>query len=108
MKSFNVWLENKLIDTVFHQVGRSTISEAVEDVRRSLIGHDGYDSAIKVTWPKGQRITSTVYVTQGNYGHGWEDENQESTRKDAIRSLKEYRENGPGQYRLITRRERSN
>ncbi len=53
-----------------------------------------------------QRKTRDVFVIQGNYGQGWEDENEETTREDARRSLREYRENGPGQYRRITRRER--
>lgn len=48
--------------------------------------------------------TTVEYVIQGNYGHGWEDENFETTKIDAKRSLKEYRENGPGAYRLIKRR----
>lgn len=48
--------------------------------------------------------TRTEYVVQGNYGYGWEDENCEETYEDARRSLREYRENGPGAYRLITRR----
>lgn len=105
--AFNVWLGNKQIDTVFYQVSaRNTIKDAILDVRRSLINHDGYDSEIKVTWPKGQRITETEYVIQGNYGQGWEDENFETTHKDAKRSIKEYRENGPGSYRLIVRNAR--
>jgi hypothetical protein len=46
-----------------------------------------------------------AFIVQGNYGcHGWEDENEEETRADALRSLREYRENGPGAYRLIVRR----
>ena len=49
--------------------------------------------------------TKIVYVVQGNYGsHGWEDENEEDNKVDAKRSIKEYRENGPGSYRLIRRR----
>lgn len=48
-----------------------------------------------------------IWIVQGNYGygHGWEDENIELTREDGERSLKEYKENGPGAYRLITRHE---
>jgi hypothetical protein len=52
------------------------------------------------------RVTRDEYIVQGNYGHGWEDENTETTWPDARRSLREYRENGPGLYRLITRRVR--
>lgn len=52
------------------------------------------------------RKTRDEYVIQGNYGYGWEDENCEDTREDARRSLREYRENGLGAYRLIVRRVR--
>lgn len=48
--------------------------------------------------------THIEFIIQGNYGQGWEDENTELTREDAKRSLREYRENGPGAYRLIRRR----
>lgn len=53
---------------------------------------------------KSQSATVIEYVIQGNYGHGWEDEHAETTLADACRSLKEYRANGPGIYRRITRR----
>lgn len=53
-----------------------------------------------------QRKTRDIYIIQGNYGMGWEDENQEETRQDGKRSLSEYRDNGPGQYRMVKRRER--
>ena len=46
----------------------------------------------------------TEHAIQGNYGHGWEDECCEETRREAHERLREYRENGPGAYRLITRR----
>ena len=55
------------------------------------------------------RKTKDVYVIQQNwgYGHGWEDVNEEATRKDGVRSLKEYRENQPGTpARMIVRREK--
>jgi hypothetical protein len=42
--AYNVYLRGKLIDTVF----QSGVSSA-DEVRRSLIGHDGYDPAIRVT-----------------------------------------------------------
>lgn len=42
------------------------------------------------------------YQVQGNYGHGhgWECETTEDNRRDALARLREYRANGPGQYRL--------
>lgn len=54
------------------------------------------------------RITRDIYVIQANYGYGdgWEDVNTEEDRANGRRSLKEYRTNAPGQYRLIKRRER--
>ncbi len=56
------------------------------------------------------RKTKTVYRIQGNYGygHGWETECEEDTRKEALARLKEYRENGPGSYRLRVGREKLN
>lgn len=47
---------------------------------------------------------ATEHIVQGNYGFGFEDECTEDNRKDGVRRLREYRENGPGQYRLITRK----
>ena len=53
-----------------------------------------------------QRKTRDEFQVQGNYGygHGWETENTEATRKEARQSLREYRDNGPGQYRLVCKR----
>jgi hypothetical protein len=45
MKAFNVYLNGKLIDTVFYS---DSSNETCEDVKRSLVNHDGYDSAIVV------------------------------------------------------------
>ena len=52
------------------------------------------------------RKTKDEYIVQGNYGygHGFEDECSEETRKEALERLKEYRDNAPGIYRLIVRR----
>jgi hypothetical protein len=48
---------------------------------------------------------SLDFEVQGNYGaHGWETECSESTRREALRRLREYREDGPGLYRLRVRR----
>ena len=57
MFAFNVWLNNKLIDTVFYSsLPARTIKASIEDIYNSLVNHDGYDSNIKVTWPKGQTV----------------------------------------------------
>lgn len=56
MYAFNVWKENKIIDTVFYDIGKQTIKDALENVHRSLVSHDGYSQDIRVTWPKGQKV----------------------------------------------------
>lgn len=45
LKAFNVFLNGKLIDTIFYNA-----SDEIEadDVKRSLVNHDGYDSRIVV------------------------------------------------------------
>lgn len=45
MQAFNVWLNGKCIDTVFYSDG---FSVTVEEVKKSLINHDGYDPRIEV------------------------------------------------------------
>lgn len=45
MKSFNVYLHGREIDTVFYN---DDVSITTEEVKRSLINHDGYDYKIKV------------------------------------------------------------
>ena len=74
MAFFNVWLRGELVDTISYSMGKSTIAAAVEDVRRSLIDHDGYASEINVTWPKGQRVTEVEHVGQGDDGYGFGEE----------------------------------
>lgn len=53
-----------------------------------------------------ERKTVDRWDIMSNYGYGWECENSECTYKDAKRSLKEYRENGGGLYRLEKHREK--
>jgi hypothetical protein len=59
------------------------------------------------TNPKPKRAPKTrlAYVVQGNYGHGWEDEAAADNWKEALEDYRAYLENGPGGYRVITRRE---
>jgi hypothetical protein len=46
-----------------------------------------------------------VFVIQGYYCHGWEDETEEDTRKEARQQLRDYRENMPEYpHRMIQRR----
>jgi len=44
-QAFNVYLNGKLIDTVFYS---PNVSVDCDEVKRSLINHDGYNSAIQV------------------------------------------------------------
>ena len=109
--SFNVWLDGKMIDTVFQSIGKKqTIAEAIEDVRKSLISHDGYSPSIRVTWPKGQRVTVDSFELRGRYPgqHGEELLCAENTRKEARDRLKEYRENDAmvSGLRIVKTRER--
>ena len=78
----------------------------------SARAHDGLPPLDRM--PKGTRYEAIPeprkwaieYIVQGHYGsgYGWEDENTEETYREGKRSLREYRENGPGAYRLIKRR----
>jgi hypothetical protein len=43
MNSFDVYLNGKVIDTVYFTAGIGA-----DDVKRSLVNHDGYDHGIKV------------------------------------------------------------
>jgi len=45
IQAFNVYLHDKEIDTVFYEANTKI---TVEEVRDSLVNHDGYDSRIKV------------------------------------------------------------
>jgi hypothetical protein len=103
--SFNVTLNGQWIDRVWHTFSAShTIAEMCEEVRSGLVNHDGYDPCIKVTFPRGQRVTETYFHVEGRYSCGWEVVNVETTWKDARRSLREYRENEPGTpFRLVPR-----
>jgi hypothetical protein len=53
-----------------------------------------------------KRKTRDVYIIMANYGYGWEEECQADTLPEAKQNLKEYRENGGGQYKLKIKRER--
>lgn len=45
-----------------------------------------------------------VFVIQGNYGQGWEDECCDIDRKKAREELRKYRENSPYASRMVCRR----
>ena len=105
--AFNVRLNGKLIDTVFYTL-QGTIAEQCESVRLSLINHDGYDSNIRVVWPKGQRVTETSYDLEGDYGQGFELLCSASTYKEAKANRQDYRDNAPCPMRIIKRMTRKN
>ena len=45
MKTFHVYLNGKKIDTVFYS---ENVNVDVDEVKNSLVNHDGYDPRIKV------------------------------------------------------------
>lgn len=52
-----------------------------------------------------KRKTIDRWDIMSNYGYGWECECSEYTYKEARQTIKEYRENGGGIYRLEKHRE---
>ena len=54
--------------------------------------------------PKRLNKYINVYITQSNYGQGWEDESANIDYKKAKSELKDYRNKSPYPSRLITRR----
>lgn len=46
-----------------------------------------------------------LFVVQGFYSYGWEDLTQSESLKEARADLKAYRDNEPGAFRIIQRRE---
>lgn len=52
------------------------------------------------------RKTIGRWDIMSNYGYGWECECSEYYRADALATLKKYRENGGGAYRLEKHREK--
>lgn len=105
MSAFNIWLGTKLIDTVFYScVG--TIADRCESVKRSLIEQDGYGPEIRVTWPKGQRVTSDHWELHGYYSQGWECLCASTSRWEALIDRKAYMGNEPGTpLRIVKKRE---
>ena len=108
MAMFNVWLNGRKIDAVHYQLNpRETIPSAVENVRKSMVDRDGLSPDIRVTWPKGQRVTMDSFDLEGDYGQGWEVLCSEETRKAARQRKREYMENAPCPLRIVKRRSRA-
>lgn len=93
---YNVYLGRKCIDTVFYGE-----KQEKDDVRRSLVNHDGYDPEIRVV--KARRKMKDEFEVQGNYGQGWECVTTEETLQEARKRLKEYDENETGYSHRIKR-----
>lgn len=107
MHAFNVWLANKLINTVFYSIGKKeTIKSALESVKNSLINHDGLNPEIRVTWPKGQRLTVDSWELWGDYGHGFELLTADASRRAILANKKDYLENAPCPMKILKKRER--
>lgn len=47
-RAYNVYLNGRLIETVWQHASGRNKAERQDDVKRSLVDHDGYDSDIKV------------------------------------------------------------
>jgi hypothetical protein len=68
MDFWGVYLHGKLIDTVFRSSAArrsASVAEVAEEIRRSLVEHDGYDPAIAV------RLSRRKPYRRGNPGAGW-------------------------------------
>lgn len=105
MSAFNIYLGSKLIDTVFFSI-KGTIADQIDYVRSSLINHDGYDSEIRVIWPKGQRVTCDYYDLLGDYGQGFEVLTSADTFKEIKQHKREYLENSPCPLKIVKKRQR--
>lgn len=103
MQAFNIKRGRKIIDTVFYN---DLPKESAADVEKALKQRGEIAEDCTVT--KVRRVLKDEFILQANYGygHGWEDECSEETRKEVNQRLKEYRENAGsvGQYRVIVRR----
>ena len=103
MQAFNIKRGRKIIDTVFYN---DLPKESAQDIEKALRARGEMPEDCYVT--KVRRVLKDEFVMQANYGygHGWEDECSEDSRKEINQRLKEYRENAgsAGTYRVIVRR----
>lgn len=102
MQAFNIKLGRKIIDTVFY----NDTKETAKDIEKALKQRG--EIAQECTVTKVRRVLKDEFIMQANYGygHGWEDECSEDSRKEINQRLKDYRENAGnvGSYRVIVRR----
>lgn len=66
----------------------------------------GIEPAAARTRKTRARVTRDEWQIWGNYGYGWDEECSESTRKEGLARLREYRADGGGTYELRKRRVR--
>jgi hypothetical protein len=59
MQAFDVYLNGKLIDTVFYTKGFDA-----EEVKKSLIDHDGYDPEIEIKKPRAKKKVAEETVSE--------------------------------------------
>ncbi len=97
------------LERVFHKmIGSypmtqgSTLIGEIADIAGAKVG--GTPKPGVSSNPRKGAKTKMVYVLQGNYGYGWDDETEEDTWKEMREQLKVYRANGGGTYRSIRRR----
>lgn len=78
------------------------------DPGRKLPGHDGPENGKGGINMAYIRKTVDRWDIETNYGYGWEVEDCEYTRAEAVKRLKEYRENSCGRFavRLVKHMER--
>ena len=102
MQAFNIKRGRKIVDTIFYV----DTKETAKDIEKALRARGELPEGCTVT--KVRRVLKDEFVMQANYGygHGWEDECSEESRKEINQRLKESRENAGnvGSYRVIVRR----
>lgn len=66
----------------------------------------GPNGGVRWTTPLGpkQKKYQKVYILQGDYGYGWDDLTGDRVFKRVRADAKDYRENQPGAYRIVSRR----
>lgn len=90
----DVILNRKKIDTVSMSYGsKMTKAQIEEDVKNSLVNHDGYDQEINVRCIT--PLTTKEFQLWINYGQGWEFETSEENWKALVQQQKCYAENCP-------------
>ena len=92
----------------FYTLSSSTVLELVDVAKavgyRAPKNRNGSPARCFFEYLTRRPKTQTLYVVQGNYGHGWEDLTASADHKEARDNLRDYRQNDTAPTRLITRR----